>query len=184
MFVFVLLINHLLYFKIKYRYLDTNDDHVELRVYSDVGWCHHIINSSGVKMNLTHEARDAVQVGVYGSFIKSPRAPLSQYKPRMPQQVRHSSGVTLSRTAALRSARWSMLRRASGLQLVALLLLLSRSSSAVHNDATESLDTQPVHDTQDEAANDNTNQARNGGRRPADAVRNGESKRLRMTRTR
>lgn len=73
---------------------------------------------------------------------------------------------------------------ASGLQLVALLLLLSRSSSAVHNDATESLDTQPVHDTQDEAANDDTNQARNGGRRPADAVRNGESKRLRMTRSR
>ncbi|KAG7225343.1 hypothetical protein INR49_027326 [Caranx melampygus] len=66
-----------------------------------------------------------------------------------------------------------MLRRASGLQLVALLLLLSRSSSAVHNDATESLDTQPVQDTQDEPANDDTNQARNGGRRPADPVRNG-----------
>lgn len=76
-----------------------------------------------------------------------------------------------------------MLRSASGLQLVALLLLLSRSRSAVHNDATESLDAQPVQDTQDEPANDDTNQARNGGRRPADAARNGESKRVYARRT-
>ncbi|XP_038579970.1 sclerostin domain-containing protein 1b [Micropterus salmoides] len=66
-----------------------------------------------------------------------------------------------------------MLRLACGLQLLALLLLLSRSNSAVHNDATESVSTQPVHHTEDEPANEDTNQARNGGRRLADAVRNG-----------
>ncbi|XP_044026440.1 sclerostin domain-containing protein 1-like [Siniperca chuatsi] len=65
-----------------------------------------------------------------------------------------------------------MLRPASGLQIFALLLLLSRSSSAVHNDATESV-TQPVHDTQDKPANEDTNQARNGGRRLTGTVRNG-----------
>lgn len=74
-----------------------------------------------------------------------------------------------------------MLRPASGFQLLAVLLLLSKSISAVHNDATESVDTQLVQDAQDEPANEDTNQARNGGRRPADAVRNGQSTRLRMT---
>lgn len=72
-----------------------------------------------------------------------------------------------------------MLRLANGLHILALLLLLSMCSSAVHNDATESVSTQPVHDTLDELANEDTNQARNGGRRQA--VPNGESKRLRMT---
>lgn len=74
-----------------------------------------------------------------------------------------------------------MLRGASGLQLLVLLLLLSGSSPAVHNDATESVSPQPAHDTQDEPVDEDTNQARNGGRRQqTDAVRNGESKRLRM----
>ncbi|XP_054462571.1 sclerostin domain-containing protein 1-like [Anoplopoma fimbria] len=66
-----------------------------------------------------------------------------------------------------------MPRRASALQLLALLLLLSRSSSAVQNDATESDSIQLVHDTEDELVNEDTNQARNGGRQLADAVRNG-----------
>lgn len=74
-----------------------------------------------------------------------------------------------------------MPRGASGLQLIALLLLLllSRSSPAVHNDATESVSPQPAHDTQEEQVNEDSNQARNGGRRQTDAVRSGESKRLR-----
>lgn len=73
-----------------------------------------------------------------------------------------------------------MPRGASGLQLIALLLLLlSGSSPAVHNDATESVSPQPELDTQEEQLNEDTNQARNGGRRQTDAVRNGESKRLR-----
>nr|XP_046274506.1 sclerostin domain-containing protein 1-like [Scatophagus argus] len=69
-----------------------------------------------------------------------------------------------------------MLRTASGLQLLALLLLLlrSRSCSGVNNDATESLNTQVVHDTQQDSDNEDTNQASNGGRRLADAVRNGK----------
>ncbi|XP_035537735.1 sclerostin domain-containing protein 1-like [Morone saxatilis] len=66
-----------------------------------------------------------------------------------------------------------MLRPASGLQLLALLLLLSTSRSAVHNDATESVHPQEADDTQHEPAAEDTNQARNGGRRPADSVRNG-----------
>lgn len=75
-----------------------------------------------------------------------------------------------------------MLRPASGLQLLALLLLLSTSRSAIHNDATESVDTQPepVPETREEPADEDSNQARNGGRRQTDAVRNGESKQLRM----
>lgn len=74
-----------------------------------------------------------------------------------------------------------MLRPASGLKLLAFLLLLSTSSSAVHNDATESVNTQLTPDTHDEQAIEDTNQASNGGRRLPDVVRNGESKRLRMT---
>ncbi|XP_042291596.1 sclerostin domain-containing protein 1-like [Thunnus albacares] len=66
-----------------------------------------------------------------------------------------------------------MTRPASGFQLLAFLLLLGTSSSAVHNDATESVSTQLVHDTQDEPASEATNQARNGGRGLADAARNG-----------
>ncbi|XP_049889996.1 sclerostin domain-containing protein 1-like [Epinephelus moara] len=66
-----------------------------------------------------------------------------------------------------------MLRPASGLRLIALLLLLSRSNLAVHNDATESVNIQPVPDTEEEPANEDTNHARNGGRRLADALRNG-----------
>lgn len=73
-----------------------------------------------------------------------------------------------------------MPRGASGLQLVALLLLLLNGSSpAVHNDATESISPQPAHYTVEEQVNEDSNQARNGGRRQTDAVRNGESKRLR-----
>lgn len=74
-----------------------------------------------------------------------------------------------------------MLRPVSGLQLLALLVLLSNSSSAVHNDATESGNTELLPDTLQEPANEDTNQASNGGRRLADAVRNGELKRLCMT---
>ncbi|XP_026161433.1 sclerostin domain-containing protein 1-like [Mastacembelus armatus] len=66
-----------------------------------------------------------------------------------------------------------MLRRANGLQILVLLLLLCKSRTAVHNDATESDTSRPVHDTQDEPATEDTNQARNGGRRQTDAVRNG-----------
>ncbi|XP_041811576.1 sclerostin domain-containing protein 1-like [Chelmon rostratus] len=66
-----------------------------------------------------------------------------------------------------------MLRPASGLKLLAFLLLLSTSSSAVHNDATESVNTQLTPDTHDEQAIEDTNQASNGGRRLPDVVRNG-----------
>lgn len=69
-----------------------------------------------------------------------------------------------------------MLRPARGLLLLALLLLLRRSTSAVHNDATESGHTQLAPDTQDEPADEDTNQANNGGRRQTGAARNGESK--------
>ncbi|XP_034401507.1 sclerostin domain-containing protein 1-like [Cyclopterus lumpus] len=63
---------------------------------------------------------------------------------------------------------------ASGLQLLALLLLLCRSRSAVQNDATESDNVQLLHDTRDEPVTEDTNQSRNGGRRRlADPVRNG-----------
>ncbi|XP_078124618.1 sclerostin domain-containing protein 1-like [Sander vitreus] len=66
-----------------------------------------------------------------------------------------------------------MLRPVSRLQLLALLallLLLSTRSSAVHNAATESGHTEPA---QDEPAEEDTNRPRHGGRRLGDAVRNG-----------
>ncbi|KAK2829998.1 hypothetical protein Q5P01_017929 [Channa striata] len=68
-----------------------------------------------------------------------------------------------------------MLRRARGLQLLTLLLLLllNRSSPAVHNDATESFSTQPVLDSEEEPVTEDTNQARNGGRRQTDNAHNG-----------
>ncbi|KAM8841553.1 sclerostin domain-containing protein 1-like isoform 2-T2 [Spinachia spinachia] len=66
-----------------------------------------------------------------------------------------------------------MSRPCSGLQLFALLMLLSGSSSAVQNAATESHSTQLVLDTQDEPIDEDTNHARTGGRRLADPVRNG-----------
>ncbi|XP_040909527.1 sclerostin domain-containing protein 1b [Toxotes jaculatrix] len=71
-----------------------------------------------------------------------------------------------------------MLHRPSGFQLLALLLslllMLSTSSSAVQNDATESVQSQPSHDThQREPPNEDANQARNGGRRQPDAARGG-----------
>ncbi|KAI3358387.1 hypothetical protein L3Q82_014699 [Scortum barcoo] len=59
------------------------------------------------------------------------------------------------------------------LQLLALLLLLSRSSSAVHNDATESVSPQPLHDSRDEPTEEDSNQARNGGRQRAEPARSG-----------
>ncbi|XP_068188422.1 sclerostin domain-containing protein 1-like [Antennarius striatus] len=58
-------------------------------------------------------------------------------------------------------------------ELLWLLLLLSRCSSEVHNDATESRRTQLVTDVHEKSEHVDTNQARNGGRRPADGVRNG-----------
>lgn len=69
-----------------------------------------------------------------------------------------------------------MLRPANQLQLFAFLLLLSSNSSAVHNDATESVSAQLVLETPDEPANEDTNQASNGARRRVEAVRVGESK--------
>ncbi|XP_017292943.1 sclerostin domain-containing protein 1-like [Kryptolebias marmoratus] len=63
------------------------------------------------------------------------------------------------------------------LQLLALplllLLLLRESSSAVQNDATEAVGVQPDLHSQDQPDDEDTNQARQGGRLPADAVRNG-----------
>uniref|UniRef100_A0A3P8SH83 Sclerostin domain containing 1b n=1 Tax=Amphiprion percula TaxID=161767 RepID=A0A3P8SH83_AMPPE len=56
-----------------------------------------------------------------------------------------------------------------------LLLLLHTSSSAVHNDATESVSPQPDLDSQDPPAEENSNQARNGGRRVGNAMRNDQS---------
>ncbi|XP_041868535.1 sclerostin domain-containing protein 1b [Melanotaenia boesemani] len=58
------------------------------------------------------------------------------------------------------------------LQLLAL-LLLREGRSAVHNDATESLSVQSVQEAPDRSAEEDTNQARNGGRRLADAARQG-----------
>ncbi|KAM4539707.1 sclerostin domain-containing protein 1-like [Odontesthes bonariensis] len=65
-----------------------------------------------------------------------------------------------------------MLCPTRALQLL-LLLLLHESSSAVHNDATESVSLQPVLDTQDQPADEDTNQARNGGRPLVDTVHQG-----------
>ncbi|XP_068455257.1 sclerostin domain-containing protein 1-like [Clinocottus analis] len=66
-----------------------------------------------------------------------------------------------------------MSRPASGLQLLALLLLLCRSRSAVQNGATESDGVLLVPNTGDEPVHEDTNQSRNGGRRPADPARDG-----------
>ncbi|XP_047461397.1 sclerostin domain-containing protein 1-like [Mugil cephalus] len=66
-----------------------------------------------------------------------------------------------------------MLHPARSIQLLALLLLLSTSSPAVHNDATESISPQPEMDTQEQPAEEDANQARNGGRRPVDAGNSG-----------
>ncbi|XP_053190146.1 sclerostin domain-containing protein 1-like [Scomber japonicus] len=66
-----------------------------------------------------------------------------------------------------------MTRLASAFQLLVFLLLLGTSSSAVHNDDTESFNVQPLHDTQHKLAGEATNKARNGGRGPADTARNG-----------
>ncbi|XP_029370319.1 sclerostin domain-containing protein 1-like [Echeneis naucrates] len=59
-----------------------------------------------------------------------------------------------------------------GLKLVMFVLLLSMNSSAFHNDATESIGTHPVSDTEDKQGKDDANQARNGGRWQSDATRN------------
>ncbi|XP_061615882.1 sclerostin domain-containing protein 1-like [Phyllopteryx taeniolatus] len=66
-----------------------------------------------------------------------------------------------------------MTRPTSRVQLLALLLFLSRSCTAFSNDATESLSAQPTHATQDEPPNEDTNQARNGGRQQSKLVNNG-----------
>ncbi|XP_065327315.1 sclerostin domain-containing protein 1-like [Pelmatolapia mariae] len=65
-----------------------------------------------------------------------------------------------------------MLRSVSALRLLALLLLLSMSS-AVENNATESVSPQLVLETQDPPTDEDTNQARNRGRRPSDSLRDG-----------
>ncbi|AWP04946.1 putative sclerostin domain-containing protein 1-like [Scophthalmus maximus] len=57
--------------------------------------------------------------------------------------------------------------------LLLLLLLLCRDSSAVHNDATESVNSQTRHVSNDGLAAEETNQARSGGRRQTDAVHGG-----------
>lgn len=72
-----------------------------------------------------------------------------------------------------------MLRSVSALRLLALLLLLSMSS-AVENNATESVSPQLVPETQDPPTDEDTNQARNRGRRPSDSLRHGESKWLKL----
>ncbi|XP_006803447.1 sclerostin domain-containing protein 1-like [Neolamprologus brichardi] len=65
-----------------------------------------------------------------------------------------------------------MLRTVSALRLLALLLLLS-VSSAVENNATESVSPQLVLETQEPPTDEDTNQARNRGRRPSDALHDG-----------
>lgn len=84
------------------------------------------------------------------------------------QWTSHSSGVFW---------RMTMLRTRE-LQLFALLvpLLLRESSSAVQNDATESGSLQPDLQSQNQTGDEDSNQARNGGRQPDEPVRNGESK--------
>ncbi|XP_034748856.1 sclerostin domain-containing protein 1-like [Etheostoma cragini] len=66
-----------------------------------------------------------------------------------------------------------MLGPAGRLQLLALLLMLSKRSSAVHNAATESGHIEQTQDTQDGPAEEDSNRARHGGRQLADAVRIG-----------
>ncbi|XP_077363720.1 sclerostin domain-containing protein 1-like [Festucalex cinctus] len=66
-----------------------------------------------------------------------------------------------------------MSQLASTIQLLALLLLLSRSCSAFSNNATESLAAHASHITQDEPPEEDTNQARSGGRQQSEAVNNG-----------
>ncbi|XP_054620168.1 sclerostin domain-containing protein 1-like [Dunckerocampus dactyliophorus] len=52
----------------------------------------------------------------------------------------------------------------SGFQLLALLVFLSKSCTAVSNDATESVSAHPVHVAQEEGPGEAGNQARNGGK--------------------
>lgn len=110
-----------------------------------------------------------------------------QHAPQMSQT--HLTRWTICKARARRMRDLSsatfwrviMLLLTRGLQLLALqvllaLLMLLGSSSAVQNDATESGSFQPDPQSQDQAEDEDTNQARNGGRVPAEAVRNGESK--------
>lgn len=69
-----------------------------------------------------------------------------------------------------------MLRSVGALRLLELLLVLLSMSSAVENNATESVSPQLVLETQDPPTDEDTNQARNRGRRPSDSLRDGESK--------
>ncbi|XP_074542334.1 sclerostin domain-containing protein 1-like [Halichoeres trimaculatus] len=57
--------------------------------------------------------------------------------------------------------------------LVVLLLLLSTCRSAVHNNATESIGSDLVQESQDDPVQRESNQARNGGRQSSDTVRAG-----------
>ncbi|CAJ1083613.1 sclerostin domain-containing protein 1-like [Xyrichtys novacula] len=74
-----------------------------------------------------------------------------------------------------------MLCPAGELRLVMLLLLLSTCSPAVHNNATESIGSdpiqvfldEPIQVSQEEPVQEDLNQARNGGRRSPDHVRTG-----------
>ncbi|KAM6974447.1 sclerostin domain-containing protein 1-like [Tautogolabrus adspersus] len=66
-----------------------------------------------------------------------------------------------------------MLSPAGGLQLFVLMLLLNTCSSAVHNNATESISSDPVEETREDPVQEDLNQARNGGRRSPDPVSTG-----------
>ncbi|XP_034016832.1 sclerostin domain-containing protein 1-like [Thalassophryne amazonica] len=58
----------------------------------------------------------------------------------------------------------------SALHLLTVLLLLPRTGSAFTNNATEALSSPSPHNTEDHPAEEDLNQARNGGRRLADAA--------------
>ncbi|KAM3596332.1 uncharacterized protein V6R79_012697 [Siganus canaliculatus] len=66
-----------------------------------------------------------------------------------------------------------MLRPASRLPVLTFLLLLNRSGSAVHNDATESGNTQLATDGPEEPKDEDTNDASTGGQTLPSMVRNG-----------
>ncbi|XP_061681367.1 sclerostin domain-containing protein 1-like [Syngnathoides biaculeatus] len=55
-------------------------------------------------------------------------------------------------------------------QFLVLLIFLSRSCTSFSNNATESLNAHPTNVPQEEPANEDTNQARNGGRRQSEQV--------------
>ncbi|XP_041664543.1 sclerostin domain-containing protein 1-like [Cheilinus undulatus] len=66
-----------------------------------------------------------------------------------------------------------MFRTAGVLLLVMLSQLVSMCSSAVHNDATESVGSDPILEIHGDPVQEDSNQARNGGRRSQDSERTG-----------